>query len=91
MLILLGLVVGFALGIVLHRGDFCMHSALREVVEGRRGSNVQAYLLALAIQLVVVNALGGLGWLSVPAPPVAAVAAAIGGLIFGIGMVLAKG
>lgn len=91
MLISLGFVVGFTLGIVLHRGDFCMHAALREVVEGRRGWNVHAYLLALAIQVVVVNALGGLGWLSVPAPPVAAVAAAIGGLIFGIGMVLAKG
>lgn len=91
MLILLGVGVGFALGIVLHRGDFCMHSALREVVEGRRGWNVQAYLLALAIQLAVVNMLGGLEWLSVPVPPVAAVAAAIGGLIFGIGMVLAKG
>ena len=91
MLNLLGLVVGLALGTVLHRGDFCMHSALREAVEGRRGWNVQAYLLALAIQLVVVNALGGLGWLFVPVPPVAAAAAAVGGLIFGIGMVLAKG
>ncbi len=91
MAILLGLIVGIPLGVVLHRGNFCMHSALREVVERRQGSNVQAYLLALAIQLVAVNLLAGLGWLSVPLPPVALVAAALGGLIFGVGMVLAKG
>ncbi len=89
MRILSGLVVGFLLGVVVHRGDFCMHSALRELVARQAGRNVGAYLLALGGQLLAVNALGTLGWLIVPIPPVAAVGAALGGLNFGAGMVLA--
>jgi len=91
MLILSGLIVGLLLGVVLYRGDFCMHSALREIAARRPGRSVRAYLVALAVQLLAVNALAGLGWLVVPIPPVAAVGAALGGLIFGIGMVLAQG
>ncbi len=86
-----GLLVGAPLGFVLHRGDFCMHSALREVLAGRPGPSFRAYLLALAIQLAVVNALAGLQLLVVPVPPVQLVAAALGGLVFGLGMVYAKG
>lgn len=89
--LLLGLVVGLLLGVVLHRGDFCMHSATREVATGRRGRQVNAYLAALAVQLLAVNALGGLGWLTIVLPPPALVAAAVGGVVFGVGMVLAKG
>ncbi len=86
-----GLAVGLLLGVVLHRGDFCMHSALRELVARRPGPNLRAYLVALAVQLLVVNGLASLGWLAVPIPPVAMIGAAFGGLVFGTGMVLAKG
>ena len=88
---MLGLLVGIPLGVVLHRGDFCMHSALREALGRRPGHSVRAYLLALAIQLGLVNALADLRLLQVPLPPVTWVAAASGGFIFGGGMVLAKG
>lgn len=91
MLILSGLVVGLLLGVVLHRGDFCMHSALRELLGGRPGPNLRAYLVALALQLLAVNALASLRWLAVPLPPVAVVGAVLGGVVFGMGMVLAKG
>ena len=91
MWVLSGFLVGFPLGFVLHRSDFCMHSALREALGRRPGASVQAYLLALGLQLVIVNGLGGLGLLRVSAPPVQPVAAAVGGLVFGLGMVLAKG
>lgn len=87
----LGLLIGLPLGIVLHRGDFCMHSALREVLKRRPGRSVRAYLVALAIQLGIVNALADLHLLHVPIPPVAGIAAALGGVIFGVGMVLSKG
>ena len=50
----LGLPVGLLLGVVVHRGDFCMHSAIREVLAGRPGSQVRAYLTALALQLAAV-------------------------------------
>lgn len=88
---LLGFAVGLLLGVVLHRGDFCMHSALREITNRRPGPSLRAYLLALAVQLAVVNALGILGWLEIPFPAVALAATSVGGLVFGVGMVLAKG
>lgn len=87
----LGLLVGLPLGVVLHRGDFCMHSALREALRRAPGPSLRAYLLALAIQLAGVNALAGLGLLEVSPPGVSAVAAALGGIGFGVGMVLGKG
>ena len=88
---MLGLLVGIPLGVVLHRGDFCMHSALREALGRRPGHSVRAYLLALAIQLGLVNALADLRLLQVAVPPVTWVAAASGGFIFGVGLVLARG
>ncbi len=91
MLIFPGFLVGVLLGVVVHRGDFCMHSALREIVARRPGASLRAYLVALGVQLAIVNTLGELGWLEIPMPPVAVAAAFIGGLVFGIGMVLAKG
>jgi uncharacterized membrane protein YedE/YeeE len=91
MLMIPGFLVGVLLGVVVHRGDFCMHSALREVVTRRPGPSFRIYLVALAIQLVVVNALGAFGWLEIPYPAVAIVAASVGGMLFGIGMVLGKG
>ena len=87
---LLGLLIGIPLGMVLHRGDFCMHSALREALS-RPGHSLRAYLLALAWQLVLVNTLADLRLLEVPIPPVAGVAAAVGGFIFGVGMVFGRG
>ena len=89
--VLLGFLVGAILGVVVHRGDFCMHAALREVVGRRPGLSLRVYLLALAVQLAIVNALGELGWLEIAFPPVTVVAASIGGLVFGAGMVLGKG
>ncbi len=88
---LTGLIVGFPLGFVLHRGDFCMHSAFREVLAGKPGPSARAYLLALGVQILVVNSLAGLRLLSVPIPPTELAAAGVGGLVFGLGMVLAKG
>ncbi len=87
----LGFVVGSLLGVVIHRGDFCMHSALREIVDRRPGPSIRTYLLALAIQLALVNGLAGIGWLQISFPPVTVAATAVGGLMFGVGMVLAKG
>ena len=87
----LGLPVGLLLGVVVHRGDFCMHSALREVLAGRPGSQMRTYLTALGLQLAAVNLLVALGVLALALPPVIPVAAMIGGAVFGVGMVMAKG
>jgi uncharacterized membrane protein YedE/YeeE len=88
---LLGLPVGLLLGVVIHRGDFCMHSAVREALGGRRGPQTRAYLVALGFLLLTVNGLGAIGLLGVALPPVMPVAAIIGGLVFGVGMVVGRG
>jgi uncharacterized protein len=91
MAVFLGLPVGLLLGLVVHRGDFCMHSAVREAITGRRGRQVRAYLLALGVLLLTVNALAALGVLTLSLPPVTPAATIVGGLVFGLGMVMAKG
>jgi uncharacterized membrane protein YedE/YeeE len=52
---------------------------------------MRAYLTALALQLGAVNLLVALGAFALALPPVTPAAAVIGGAVFGIGMVMAKG
>mgnify|MGYP001605554289 FL=1 len=68
-----------------------MHSAFRQVLKAERSSSFLAYLLALGCQLVLVNALAEARFLVVPVPPLTWLAAVVGGLMFGFGMVWAKG
>jgi uncharacterized membrane protein YedE/YeeE len=88
---LLGLPVGLLLGVVVHRSDFCMHSAVREAIAGRRGPQVRAYLMSLGVLLLAVNGLAALGVLHPSLPRVTPAAAIVGGLVFGVGMVAGKG
>ena len=87
----LGLLVGIPLGLVIHRGGFCMYSAFRQILRGERSSSFLAYLLALGCHLLFVNTLAEARLLVVPVPPLTWLAATVGGLIFGFGMVWAKG
>jgi len=68
-----------------------MHSAAREALAGTRGRQVRAYLVALGVLLVTVNALAASGVLTLSRPPVTPTAAIVGGLVFGVGMVAGKG
>jgi uncharacterized protein len=86
-----GLALGLVLGFLLTRSGFCMHSAMRDVVARRAGPSVQMWLVALAVQLLVVNALIAAGAVSAPLPVAVVAAASVGGVMFGAGMVLAKG
>jgi len=88
---ILGLPVGLLLGLVIHRGDFCMHSAAREAIAGTRGGQVRAYLMALGFLLLTVNGLAAFGILTLSLPSVTPAAAIVGGLVFGVGMVAGKG
>lgn len=83
--------IGIALGAVVERSNFCMHSAFQEAVSGRPAANVRAWLATVAIQMVVVGALARAGSFTIVLPPVTPIAAALGGLAFGLGMVGAKG
>ena len=68
-----------------------MHSAFRQLLKVERSSSLFAYLLALGFQLLLVNTLAAGRFLDVPIPPFTWLAATVGGLIFGFGMILAKG
>lgn len=87
----LGFMVGIPLGMLIHRGEFCMHSGFRKILRGEQSSSFLAFLLALGLQMVFVNSLGAAQLLIVPVPPFTWLAATVGGLIFGFGMIWAKG
>ena len=68
-----------------------MLSTFYEVITGREPVMLRAYLLAVLVQMVAVNALAELGYLNVGVPPSFGLATVIAGFVFGIGMVLAAG
>jgi hypothetical protein len=68
-----------------------MLSACFEVVTGREPDMLRAYLLAVLIQMVVVNTMAEYGSLNVTIPLFYGFATALGGFVFGLGMVLAVG
>lgn len=68
-----------------------MHSGFRQVLGGKPSPSFLAYLVALAAQMVIVNALAEHHFIQVPIVPLAWAAAVIGGLTFGFGMAWARG
>lgn len=85
------LMIGIPLGVVLHRSGFCLHSGFRQALRGEGSPAFLAYLLALAVQMVLVNGLAAGKVISVPNIPLSLAPAIFGGLFFGFGMVWAKG
>jgi uncharacterized membrane protein YedE/YeeE len=80
-----------AFGYASQRGRFCMLSAVYEIATGRSPDMMRAYLLAVLVQLLAVNALVQLGYLQVEILPFFGIATALGGVLFGLGMVLGIG
>ncbi len=89
--LLFGLPIGLAFGFALQRGRFCMNTAFRNLVFTRDLTLFRAYILALVIQMVLVNIFYQLGWIEVSRAPFYWMANIAGGFIFGLGMVLAGG
>lgn len=90
MLILLAIIAGAGLGYLLERGDFCFHSTLRGLFRFPRQLDLfRAYLLALLIATPLVYGMRTLGWIDPWIPPFAWQANIFGGLVFGVGMVVA--
>lgn len=94
--LLAGLVTGLIFGIAAQRSRFCLRAATVEFARGHLGPSVTVWLLTFSTALVWVQAarLAGLfdpaqaRMLAVPGSWSGAV---IGGFLFGIGMVLARG
>ncbi|TVQ21701.1 MAG: YeeE/YedE family protein [Spirochaetaceae bacterium] len=89
--IITGLVTGFVGGYALQRGGFCMHSAFRSIAYEKDHSIVRAWLLVLAINIPALLLLEQLGLIFPARAPFSVLAGLIGGVVFGIGMVLAGG
>lgn len=88
---LLGLPVGLLFGFALQRGGFCMNSAFRQIAFEGDSRLFKAYGVAVVLQMLLLGALGGLLEIEPAAPPVWWLAAMVGGYVFGMGMVLARG
>ena len=90
MTVILAAIAGLGLGYIIERGDFCFHSTLRGLFQWPRQLNLfRAYLLTVLVATPIVYGLVGLGLITPWIPPFAWQANMVGGLIFGIGMVIA--
>ena len=86
-----GLVVGFVGGYALQRGGFCMHSAFRSIVFEKDHSILRAWMLVLAMNIPALLLLEQFGLVFPARAPFTPFAGLIGGLVFGVGMVMAGG
>jgi uncharacterized membrane protein YedE/YeeE len=85
--------VGFAIGFVLHRSRFCFSRVFREPFMTAEGEMTKAMILAIGLGAPVGAALIAYGTIDpyLATPTRFWLGSALGGLIFGIGMVFAGG
>jgi uncharacterized membrane protein YedE/YeeE len=88
-----GALIGIPLGYVMQRTNLCFNSAYREALLKRDTVLLRVILLAVLVQMVGLALLlqFGVGDLELAVVPFWPLAAAIGGFVFGIGMVYASG
>jgi hypothetical protein len=86
-------IVGFAIGFVLHRSRFCFSRVFREPFMTAEGEMTKAMILAIGLGAPVGAALIAFGTIDpyLAIPTRFWLGSALGGLIFGIGMVFAGG
>lgn len=91
-----GVVTGVLFGAMAQHSRFCLRAASVELSEGCLGPRLSIWLIAFSAAALSVQGLISLGWLDVTeARQLAATGslsgAIIGGLMFGVGMILARG
>lgn len=89
--LLTALGTGFAFGYVAERGGFCLTRALSNFFIMRDTTLVRAYLLALLIAMAGTHVLMSVGLVDIPIRPFHWLANLVGGVSFGIGMILSGG
>ena len=90
-MIFTGILCGLLLGFVLQRGRFCIVGAYRDLFINKSSKMFLATFIVIAIQSIGVFAMVGTGMFSLQAGAFPWLGTMIGGIIFGIGMVLAGG
>lgn len=91
-----GLVVGALFGFFAQRSRFCMRSAVIEFARNLLGGKLTVWLFAFASAVLATQALSWAGWFDARDARLISArgslsGAAIGGALFGVGMVLARG
>lgn len=89
--LLSGLLVGLLFGFALQRGRFCMNSAFRDIILVKDFTLFKALGAAILIEMVGFSVLSMTGVITLAPKPLMWGANLVGGLIFGVGMVLAGG
>ncbi len=89
MIVILAIFAGLGLGYIIERGDLCFHSTLRGLFQQPRQLDLfRAYLLSILVATPLVYGLIALELIDPWIPPFAWQANLVGGLVFGIGMVV---
>src|SRR5512139_4333119 len=93
---LAGGVIGLLFGFFAHRSRFCMRSAVIEFSRGTREGKLTVWLFTFSTAVLLTQCFIGLGWLDVSTARQLAArgslsGAAVGGAMFGSGMILARG
>ena len=96
LMLAIGLGVGLLFGMAAYRSRFCLRAATVEVAEGRFGPKLMIWLTAFTTALLGVQGAIWLGLLDVSgarqlASTGSLSGAILGGLLFGVGMVMARG
>lgn len=86
-----GLLVGVLFGFVLQRGRFCMNSAFRDIILGRDFTLFKSLGAAILVAMIGFSIMAMTGIISLNPKPLMWGANLVGGLVFGMGMVLAGG
>ncbi|MFX1294348.1 MAG: YeeE/YedE family protein [Promethearchaeota archaeon] len=87
-----GLLLGVSFGFILQRGRFCMNSAFMDTILIKDFTILKAIITSIIVQMIGFLILVTSGIISSLNPrPFYVVSIMVGGLIFGIGMVLAGG
>ena len=90
------LVLGLAFGAIAQRTHFCTMGAVADVVNIGDWQRARMWALAIGVSMIGFNAMVALGWVKAAdsiyaAPALLWLSQALGGLMFGFGMVLASG
>ncbi len=93
---LTGLIVGAAFGFLAQRSKFCLRSAVIEFARNRTGGKLTVWLFAFSTAILATQAMAQLGWFDASESRQIAArgslsGALVGGALFGVGMILARG
>lgn len=90
-MVLTGAVIGLLLGFAMQRGRFCVTGFLRDIFTQRSFRGFIALLIVISVHAVGLAALTSSGIVKPDYDPLSPVAVIVGGLLFGVGIVLAGG